>query len=122
MLKNIGYHTRLYADNTVKVTGGSFGGAVDMETVDRLTRLFDVAILPSGTAVFVDREGRHVRLYISVDAATTEKGRAALTEWRKARALAEEQARQQAEAEETELARAMEGLPHEEILRRLRGQ
>ena len=80
--KNIGYHTRLYSDNTVKVVGGSFGGRIDMETVERLTRLFTVIVKPSGTAVFVDKNGREVRLYLSVDPDTTEIGKQALKDYR----------------------------------------
>lgn len=92
MRQNIGYHTRLYIDNSVKVTGGSFGGSIDLETVERLSRLFTVTVKPSGTPVFVDREGREVRLYLSVDCAHTEKGREAIKAWRAAR-HAEEVAR-----------------------------
>ena len=38
-MSNIGYHTRLYKDNNVKVTGGAFGGAIDRDTVERLVKL-----------------------------------------------------------------------------------
>lgn len=33
---NIGYHTRLDGENSKKISGGSFGGSFDMETVERL--------------------------------------------------------------------------------------
>jgi len=83
-MKNIGYHTRLYSDNTKKIVGGSFGGSIDQQTVERLVKShFTVVVKPSGTAVFVDRDGREVRLYFSIDACATEKGREALVVYRK---------------------------------------
>lgn len=81
MNKNIGYHTRLDNANSCKVTGGSFGGAVDQETVERLVNHhFSVRIKPSGRAVFVDKQDREVSLYITVDPLSTEKGKQALKE------------------------------------------
>ena len=121
MSKNISYHTRLYADNTTKVYGGSFDGELDLETANRLTCLFTVIVKPSGTPVFVDREGREVRLYISVDVESTEIGKKALTEWRKANEQMEIYRRQQEEQEAKEITDLMAGLSHEEIVQRLRG-
>lgn len=120
MNKNIGYHTRLYRDNAIKVVGGSFGGQIDAETVNRLTRLFSVRILPSGQAVFVDQADREVRLYITVDPADTEKGKAAKKAWQieQNRLEAEEEAQRKAEAAEIE--ELISGLSHNEIIRRLK--
>jgi hypothetical protein len=82
-LMNIGYHTRLKSDNRVKVVGGSFGGSLDIETANRLVKaLFTVKILKSGRAVFVDKQGREVSLYISVDPELTDEGKAALKAYR----------------------------------------
>lgn len=118
--KNIGYHTRLYSDNTRKIVGGSFGGAIDQETVERLVKSqFEVVVKPSGTAVFVDREGREVRLYLSVDADTTEKGAKALAAWRAERTKQEREAEERREREEAEIDDLTSGLSHEEIVRRL---
>ena len=78
-MKNIGYHTRLHLNNSVKVVGGSFGGSLDIETANRLVNAhFTVIVKPSGRPVFVDREGREVSLYISVDPEATEKGKEAV--------------------------------------------
>ena len=61
MANNIGWHTRLYSDNKVKVSGGSFGGNIDQETVERLVKAwFTVNIKPSGAGVFVDCELRRL--------------------------------------------------------------
>lgn len=121
MSKNISYHTRLDSNNTVKVVGGSFGGSIDMETVNRLTRLFTVIVKNSGTPVFVDREGREVRLYLAVDVGSTEKGAQALKAWRAERAKQLEEEEAQLEREHGEIDQLMEGLSHEEVVRRLRG-
>lgn len=87
MKRNIGYHTRLALNNSVKVAGGSFGGAFDMETVNRLVRAhFTVAVKPSGRPVFVDRNGRAVSLYFTVDPETTEVGKEAIAADRAKRA------------------------------------
>lgn len=78
-MKNIGYHTRLHLNNTIKVCGGSFGGTLDIETANRLVNAhFSVTVKNSGRPVFVDREGREVALYISVDPETTDKGKVAM--------------------------------------------
>lgn len=115
MSKNIGYHTRLYSDNTVKVVGGSFGGSIDQETVERLTRLFDVIVKPSGTPVFVDSQGREVRLYLSVDAIETIKGKEALKEHtKKLEALQKEE-----DEKEEQIETLLASMSNEEILARL---
>lgn len=86
MHKNIGYHTRLHLQNTVKVCGGSFGGSLDAETANRLVNAhFTVDITPSGRPVFVDRDGKKVSLYISVDPESTEAGQLALKTYRAAK-------------------------------------
>lgn len=120
-MSNIGYHTRLYSDNTRKVVGGSFGGSIDIETVNRLVKShFSVVVKNSGTPVFVDKEGREVTLYLSVDAGKTEKGELAMRAWRAelAKQTADEEHRR--EHQQDEIDQLMEGLSHEEIVRRLR--
>lgn len=118
MAKNIGYHTRSFANNTVKLTGGSFGGSLDIETANRLVKaMFTVTVKNSGRAVFVDRQGREVSLYISVDPESTEAGKLALMEDRKVR-----EQRQEVEAEK--MARVQElidGMSADELLKRLDG-
>lgn len=122
MKNNIGYHTRLYADNTRKITGGVFGGSIDMETAKRLvTSHFTVTVKDSGTAVFVDNMGREVSLYISVDAASTSQGQAVLKLWRAERDKQHEANRQRSEEEADEIDRLTDHLTHEEIVRRLKG-
>ena len=122
-MKNIGYHTRLYSDNTVKVVGGSFGGNVDMETANRIAKShFTVIVKNSGTAVFVDKGGREVKLYLSVDVADTEIGKIAIKEWREARAKQEAENETRTEHEEQEIEDIMASLSHEEIVRRLTGK
>lgn len=119
-IKNIGYHTRLLSDNTVKVCGGSFGGALDLETANRLANaFFNVVVKPSGHPVFVDREGREVRLYITVDPAMTTKGIEAKRAWIAEKHRQDEEADYLHEAQQEELESAMSGLTHEEIIRRL---
>lgn len=120
--KNIGYHTRLIGNNSRKLVGGSFGGAIDMETVERLTRSdFTVIVKPSGRAVFVDKQYREVSLYLSVDPESTSIGKAAIENYRaeKLRA-AQEAAKRQAE-EECEIEGLMYNLSHDEIVKRLKG-
>lgn len=99
MRKNIGYHPRLDSDNRVKVVGGSFGGTIDMETVERLVKAhFTVIVKPSGRPVFVDKQGREVSLYISVDPAGTEAGRVALLDyWAERNRLEEAEREERAE-------------------------
>jgi hypothetical protein len=118
---NIGYHTRLWSNNVVKVVGGSFGGQIDMETVNRLANLFTVTVSNSGNPVFVDREGREVRLYISVDADKTIVGQEALAAWREDRRVQEQGDQERLEQEAEEVDRLMGGLTHDEIVRRLSG-
>jgi hypothetical protein len=115
--KNIGYHTRQHGNNTIKVCGGSFGGQLDMETVNRLTQLFSVEVLPSGTPVFVDRLGRRVSLYVTIDPGSTEKGKTALAVERLRREAL--QAIENAKAQQIE--DLMSCLSTDEIIARLRG-
>lgn len=120
-MKNIGYHTRLDNNNTIKVVGGSFGGSIDMETVNRLVMShFTVVVKNSGRPIFVDKQGREVSLYLNVDAGSTEKGAEALKAWRVELAKRLEEEEDQAERNQEEIDHLMEGLSHEEIVRRLR--
>lgn len=116
MSNNIGYHTRLRSDDTVKLVGGSFGGAVDQETIERLTKVFfTVKILPSGTPVFVDREGREVHLYITVDPGKTEQGKVALAKYRQA----QEVLKKIEEEKQDQIQDLIESMDPDEVIRRL---
>ena len=121
--KNIGYHTRLYADNTVKVVGGSFGGSVDADTVARLVKShFTVIVKPSGTCVFVDKAGREVSLYVSVDARETGAGKEALKQHYAEQQKLWEKAQAEEQQASEEIDSLMGGLSHEEIVRRLKNK
>ena len=121
MGNNICYHTRAANGENVgqKLTSGSFGGAIDQETVERITRLFDVKIKPSGTPVFVDKEGREVNLYFSIDPRKTEKGKEALRNYRHEQTRIWEEERVQREKEAQELAELLSNFTHEELMRKL---
>lgn len=122
MSKDIAYHTRLYSDNTRKIVGGSFGGQIDAETVERLVNShFEVFVKPNGRAVFLDQDGREVRLYLSVDPDNTEKGKAALAKWQRRRNAELEGNLERMEAEEAEVESLLAGLSHDEIVKRLKG-
>jgi hypothetical protein len=118
--KNIGYHTRLVSDNKVKVCGGSFGGALDIETANRLVSAqFTVIVKHSGRAVFVDRAGREVSLYISVDPEATDKGKEAVTQGRVERRKRQAENEQREAKHQEQVEQLMSGLTNEEIIRRL---
>ena len=121
--KNIGWHTRLYADNTKKITGGSFGGELSLDTVNRLVNYHcpRVVVKASGTPVFVDRNGREVTLYVTVDARETEMGKAAISEWLKDKETKEKLFSEQQEQQSREIELLMDQLSHEDIVKRLKG-
>ena len=118
MRRNICYHTRSYSGD-VKTSGGTFGGQIDRETVDRLTGLFSVTVKPSGQPVFVDRDGREVRLYLYVDPADTVKGCNALAEYRKAKFDREAKEQQDRDKQEEAIQTLLDSMTPEEIIRRL---
>ena len=121
-MRNIGYHTRLYSNNASKVVGGSFGGSLDMETVNRLVNSqFSVVVKHSGNLVLVDRDGREVNLYLSVDIASTDKGAQAIKDWRAKRAQEASQEEERCEREQEEIKQLLQGLSHEDIVSRLQG-
>lgn len=119
--KSISYHTRLDTDSSVKVVGGSFGGAIDLDTVERLVKAhFTVQVRPSGRPVFVDNQQRPVSLYLRVDPASTAIGKLTLRKWTDERAAAAERLEAEEEQRRAELEEAMSGLSHQEVLRRLK--
>lgn len=121
-MPNISYHTRLYGNNTVKVCGGSFGGSLDIVTANRLISAhFSGVVKNSGTAVFVDKKGREVSLYISVDVSTTDRGVLAIKQWRQEKVKQEALEEVLQRSQEEEIGNLMDGLSHEEIVRRLSG-
>jgi hypothetical protein len=107
----------------MKITGGSFGGEVSMDTANRLvnSHKYTVVVKASGTPVFVDCEGREVTLYFTIDADKTAKGIEALKQWRQEQFRREEEARERSECETEEIDSLMSGLTHEEIVSRLKG-
>lgn len=120
MSNNIGYHTRLNGANNTKVSGGSFGGFFDIETANRLANaFFTVVIKPSGFAVFVDKDGREVSLYFTVDASKTEMGKEALKQFHKARETAEREQKIKDRQEQETIQRLMDELSNDEIIKRL---
>lgn len=119
MHKTICYHTRLAYDNRVKVSGGTFSGEIDLTTVNRLASTYSVIIKGSGRPVFVDKSGREVSLYISVDPEETTKGKEALKLYYEEKHRKEEADRILYESQEQELENVMAGMTHEEIIRKL---
>lgn len=117
--KSICFHTRLDGNNTVKLTGGTFTGSFDMDTVNRLVSSnFTVQVGQSGRSVFVDKQGRKVTVYVSVDPTETEAGKLAISADRQRRA-----ALQVLEDEKSaEIEGLMSGMSHDEILKRLRAE
>ena len=117
--KSIVYHTRDYNNASVKLVGGTFGGSIDMDTIERLSRLFIVEITDSGTPVWVDKDGRRCWLYITVDPERTEKGRAALDTYRKERARREAEQMELERRQEEAIASIVDRIGYHEALRRL---
>lgn len=122
MHKNICFHTRLEGTDQ-KTTGGTFGGSIDQETVERLAKAwFTVEVSATGRPVFIDRQGRKVSAYIYVDPADTEIGKKALSTWRSERNAKQRELEKQEAAQQAELDELMGGMTHEEIIRKLRGE
>jgi hypothetical protein len=117
--KSICYHTRLVKDGT-KVVGGSFGGAIDQETVERITRLFSVVVKPSGTPVFIDDDGREVNLYFHINPKDTVKGSEAIKAHQLKKEQEWEEEQKQIREREEVLQQLMSSLTYEEILERLK--
>ena len=114
------YHTRLDGQDSVKVAGGSFGGEFDMDTANRLTKVwFTVTVKPSGRAVFVDREGREVNLYVRVEPADTEIGKPIVTAYKAEQAKIRRAEEAEEERKQAQIDNLLGGLSHDEILRRL---
>jgi hypothetical protein len=122
MHKNICYHTRLTGTDQ-KTTGGTFGGAYDQETIERLAKHnFNVVVKASGSPVFIDKQGREVSVYIYVDPSDTSIGKLALAEWRTARRARQEAADKREQEQQEEVEALMSNLSHDEIVRRLMGR
>lgn len=106
-MKATSYHIR---DETgLKVVGGTRlsirGGTLDLNgAAAELTDELDVAVLNSGRVSFM-RNGQPVWLYLSVDPAETDKGKAALIADSNARAAAERERRALEAAQNVELFR-----------------
>ncbi len=118
MNKSISYHTRPVNNDSVKLVGGIFGGKIDQETVERIVKHhFNVIIKPSGSACFVDKEGREVKLYISVDPLNTIAGKEAKSEYNK-KLLASQNLEDE---KEKEIENILSSMSNDEILAKLRG-
>jgi hypothetical protein len=116
MHKSICYHTRLDGNNTIKLTGGSFSGSIDSETVNRIVKaFFTVKVKPSGRLVFVDKQEREVSLYLSISPDDTDAGKAAQAEYLKERG----QLQKAEEEKERQINDLMGSLSSDEIIRRL---
>lgn len=120
MHKSICYHTRLSGKDSVKVCGGSFGGQVDMETVEQLVKnQFTVVIKNSGHAVFVDKEGREVNLYINIDPLSTKVGKDSKAKHNKETSERIERDKKIEAEKRSRLEAIMENMTNEEIIEKL---
>jgi hypothetical protein len=120
-MKNIAYHTRSTVDDS-KIVGGSFGGDFSLDTVERLAKShFKVVVKPSGTPVFVDKHGREVRVYFSVDPRDTAMGKAAIAEHNKEMARLASIQEEKEKEQDDQIETLMDTLSKEEIIRRLSG-
>lgn len=116
MRPNIAYHTRLSNQHSVKLSGGSFGGAFGLETANRLaSAMFTARVSPSGAVRFVDGQGREVSLYMTVDPAATDIGKAALAEHHRKSEAERERARSKA----AQIEALLDGMTADEALARL---
>lgn len=121
-MKNIAYHTRSAADDS-KIVGGCFGGDFSIDTVERLAKShFTVIVKPSGTPVFVDKQGREVRVYFSVDPRDTAMGKAAIAEHNKEMARLASIQEEKEKEQDAQIETLMDSLSKEEIIRRLSGK
>ena len=121
MYKNIDYQTRLYTDPNIKCVAGSFGGGIDIETVNRLVNNnFDVVIKPSGFPVFVDRKGREVYLYLTVSPSITEKGKKVIEEWTAAERKREKELEKQQEQMREEIDSLIDSMGYDEAIKKLK--
>ncbi len=118
MRKSIGYHTRLNLNSSVKVVGGSFGGDISLDTANRLLsgHGYTVVIKPSGTPVFVDKEGNQDSLYFTIDPASTEMGKKALQEYSQNQSAE----RQLEEEKQVEIDHILSSMSNDEILKLLK--
>lgn len=115
------YHSRLFAHHPTKVVGGSITADSLDDAADYLVSQHTVTVKPSGRAIFVDREGREVNLYLSIEPAETAKGQAALRADREERELAERIRAEHEAAQQLELAELLRAIDTEEAIRRLKG-
>jgi len=114
------YHTRDSRDNTKKLNGGTFTKASTLdETINRLASTFTVEFTATGRAVFVDKQGRAVDLYVSVHPEFTTTGIEAIKAYRVRRDQERAEAAKRAHHEQAELDAALNGLSHAEAIRRL---
>lgn len=122
MALTISYHTHLINGDGVG-DSGVFSGDFSINTVDRLvSQNFEVKISPAGLMTYVDSYGREVYLYVYAPPEETTKGKEALTRWRDTMYAKAERVEQVLKAQREELQEALDSLPHEEIMRRLKGR
>lgn len=101
----------------LKVIGGTMGDGVDLnQAADRLTGWLDVVVMPSGRLSFAHK-GQPVWVYLSVDPAGTDKGKAAL----KAHNAARRQAEADEQAKQDQLQALVDDIGLDAALARLRG-
>lgn len=124
-MKATTYHLRALGD--VKTEAGSLGlsGPKNLDlngAAEQLTERLDIIVTPSGRVSYA-RKGQPVTVYLALDPADTEKGKAALAAHREeaAKALIKEQEAE--EARQQELLEAVNAIGLDEateILRRAR--
>jgi hypothetical protein len=120
MHKSICYHVRLSGQNSTLLASGSFGGDISQDTVERLAKShFTVKVLNSGRAVFADKAGKEVSLYLHVNPETTTIGKEAIRADRVRRAEIAKAQDDLDESQESGIKELMSSLSHDEIVRRL---
>ncbi len=114
----VSYQTRLYGDDNYKVIGGSFDGAINLETVNQFVNSrFSIVVKKNGKPVFVDSKGREVTFYLSVDPSTSEKGAKAIKDSRAELAKQAKEAENRRKLEQDEIDKLLSCLSHDDIVR-----
>lgn len=113
-MKTTCYHAR--GMNGAKTVGGSLSYSSLDEGARFIESQFDVIVQPSGRVTFA-QGGKPVDVYLSVDPAQTEKGRAAIAADRAAR----NERQREIDAQESELQCMLAGMSTADAIAKLKG-
>jgi hypothetical protein len=112
------YHTRCYRSGS-KLSGGTIHADNYQDAIEKISRMFQVAMTPTGNLYYIDKQNRDVYLYISIHPEYTINGIEQVKSIRAERTKRQQIAYTEEERKRVQLESILDGISIDEAIEKL---